>query len=185
MWKNERLLKYYPRGILDSRSMRRMMIPDEDLGHIGNAQACKAIMDGGTRLQLGAHGQLHGLGAHWELWMLAQGGLAPLQAIRAGTLWGAEYIGMDREIGSLEPGKLADLVVLDRNPLEDIRNSESVRMTMMNGRLYDAETMNETVSRELPRKPFFWELAKGSNAFKWHGETHSFMEQHCGCWGAH
>jgi hypothetical protein len=45
--------------------------------------------------------------------------------------------------------------------------------------------MNEVVSREVTRKPFFWELAKGSNAFKWHGETDSFMEQHCGCWGAH
>ena len=75
--------------------------------------------------------------------MFVQGGMTPLQAIRAATLNGAHYIGMDKDVGSLEPGKLADLLVLDANPLDNIRNSESIRYTIANGRIFDAMTMNE------------------------------------------
>jgi Tol biopolymer transport system component/imidazolonepropionase-like amidohydrolase len=183
VWNNERLLKYYPRRILDARSVRRTMAPDNDFGHIGNAKACKAIMDAGTQVQLGAHGQLHGLGAHWEMWMFEQGGFSPLQAIRASTLWGADYIGMAHELGSLEPGKLADLIVMEKNPLENIRNSESISHVMLNGRLYDADTMDEVAPLQKKRKPFFFDRTKGSDAFPWHDDTHSFMGSKCGCFG--
>jgi imidazolonepropionase-like amidohydrolase len=94
-------------------------------------------------VQLGAHGQLQGLGAHWELWMLQQGGMTNFEALRAATLHGAEYLGLDRDLGSLAAGKLADLVVLDRNPLDDIRNSAAIRYVMVNGRLYDANTLGQ------------------------------------------
>ena len=106
-------------------------------------------------MQLGAHGQLQGLGAHWELWMLQQGGMTPMEALRAATLDGARYLGLDGDIGSLEKGKLADLVVLDRNPLENIRNSESLAMVMLNGRLYDAKTLAR-VGAEKGEAPTFW-----------------------------
>lgn len=185
VWENEKLLKFYPRRVLDARSIRRMMIPDEDFGHIRNAEACKAIADGGSKVQLGAHGQLHGLGAHWELWNIHQGGFSNMEALRAATLWGAQYIGMDKDIGSLEAGKLADLIVLDKNPLDDIRNSESVSYTMINGRLYNAETLNEIGNREQERKPFYWESSRSSSAFPWHEVTRSFMAPNCGCMGVH
>jgi imidazolonepropionase-like amidohydrolase len=86
-----------------------------------------------------------------------QGGMTPMQALRCGTVDGARYLGLDRELGSLERGKLADLVVLDKNPLENIRNSDSVRMVMLNGRLYDATTMNEIGNHPRQRPPFYWE----------------------------
>src|SRR5690606_10804038 len=121
------------------------------------SRAAKAIVDRGGKVQLGAHGQLDGLGAHWELWMLAQGGMTPLQAIRAATIHGAEYLGLDRDLGSIEVGKLADLVVLDQNPLENIRNSESVRYVMVNGALYDVRTMNQVAPVERERGKFWWE----------------------------
>src|SRR5690606_23938492 len=91
------------------------------------------------------------LGAHWELWMFVQGGMSELEALRAATIDGARYLGMDRDIGSIEPGKLADIVILERNPLEDIRNSEYVEQVMVNGRLFDTTTMQEKISGD--RKP--------------------------------
>lgn len=168
VWENQRLLTYVPRAMIDARSRRRMKVDEDDWGHIENAKAAKALADAGTRVNLGAHGQLQGLGAHWELWMLVQGGMAPMEAIRCATLNGAHYLGLDDDIGSLEPGKLADLIVMDKNPLENIRNSETIRYVMLNGRLYDAATMNEIGGRERKRVPFYWEggMDPGANAIE-------------------
>ncbi len=181
VWENERLLTYVPRPIVDARSRRRMLIPEDDFGHIQNAKAAKALADHGVQVNLGAHGQLQGLGAHWELWMFVQGGMTPLEAIRAATLNGAKYIGMEKELGSLEPGKLADLIVLEKNPLEDIRNSDSVVYVMKNGRLYDAATMNEIGNHPRQRLPFYWEHPKTSDAFVWRGPDIGFGQTVCGC----
>jgi imidazolonepropionase-like amidohydrolase len=157
VWENERLLKYVPRAMVDARSRRRMMIDDEDWNHIENSRAVNAIVEAGGKAQLGAHGQMQGLGAHWELWSLVQGGMTPHQALRCATLFGAEYLGLDQDLGSIAPGKLADLVVLDQNPLDNIRHSESIRYVMLNGRLYDTATMNEAGNHPRERTPFFWE----------------------------
>src|SRR5690606_36479260 len=101
----------------------RTMVPEEEYenGHILTAKTCKDLSEAGVQRNLGAHGQLQGLGAHWELWSLQQGGLSNMEALRAATLNGADYIGMSKDIGSIETVKLADLIVLDANPLEDIR----------------------------------------------------------------
>jgi len=157
VWENERLLTFTPRDVIDSRSRRRMMANDDDFNHIDNSKSVKAALDAGAKIQLGAHGQLQGLGAHWELWMLAQGGMTPLEAIRCATLYGAQYLGLDHDLGSIEPGKLADLIVLDNNPLENIQNSETIRFVMKNGRLYNAATMNEIGNHPGKRGSFFWE----------------------------
>ncbi len=106
MWKNKRLLNFTPRHILDERSRHREMIPEEEYenGHILVSRQLKKMQDAGININLGSHGQLQGLGAHWELWMLAQGGMSNLQALKCATINGAKYIGMDKEIGSLAPG---------------------------------------------------------------------------------
>jgi len=157
VWENKRLLTFVPRDVVDPRSRRRVMVPDNEFNHLNNARICKKLVDAGVRVHIGAHGQLAGLGDQWELWMLAQGGLTPLETIRAGTLDGAEYLGLDGDIGSLEVGKLADLLVLDENPLADIHNTQTIRYTMVNGRLYDARTMNQIGNHPQKRRKFYWE----------------------------
>jgi imidazolonepropionase-like amidohydrolase len=158
VWEDERLLTFVPRRRIDARSRRRVMAPDEEYGHFANARAAAELLDAGVSVQLGAHGQREGLGAHWELWMFVQGGMSPLEALRAGTAAGAWYLALDADLGSLAPGKLADLIVLDEDPSRDIRSSTSVRYTMVNGRLYDARTMDEVGNHPRPRGPFWWEL---------------------------
>jgi adenine deaminase len=107
--------------------------------------------------------------------MLTQGGMSNHQALRSATIVPAESLGLDNWIGSLEPGKFADLVMMNKNPLEDIFNTESILYTMVNGRLYDAETMNEIGNRPKPRGKFWWENNKTADTFNWHeaqaGET--------------
>jgi imidazolonepropionase-like amidohydrolase len=157
VWENTRLLTFTPREIIDARSRRRLMAPEDDFNHVLIGKGAKKVLDAGGSVQLGAHGQLQGLGAHWELWMLQQGGMTNLEAIRCATINGARALGLDVDIGSLEKGKLADLVVMDRNPLENIRNSESIAMVMLNGRLYDAKTLNEIGNHPRERMKFWWE----------------------------
>jgi len=162
-------------------------VPDEEYenGFIATSRAAKDLADAGVKVNLGAHGQLQGLGAHWELWMLQQGGMTTHEALRAATLNGAEYLGMGKEIGSLEAGKLADLIVLDANPLDNIKNSEHVKYTMVNGRLYDAATLAEIGNYEKQPGKFWWENSKTASAFDWHEGTNTRIEgiagEHCTC----
>ena len=158
VWENERLLTFVPRTIVDPRSRRRQMLPEAEYNHIDLARICKQLVDAGGHVQLGGHGQMAGLDCHWELWMFAQGGMTPLQCIRAATFDAARYIGLDGDIGSLEEGKLADLIVLDESPLENIRNSQTVRYTVINGRIYDARTMDQIGNHPQKRQKFYWEI---------------------------
>jgi imidazolonepropionase-like amidohydrolase/Tol biopolymer transport system component len=183
VWEKQRLLNFTPRSVVDSRSRHRTMVPDEEYtnGHILVSQSCKKLTDAGVKVNLGAHGQLQGLGAHWELWMLQQGGMSNMEALRAATINGAEYLGLDKDLGSLTKGKLADLIVLDKNPLEDIQNTESILYTMINGRFLESETLNEVGNYDRKRSKFYWENTRYSQAFPWHEDSHSFIESNCSC----
>lgn len=155
VWENERLSRFVPRSVLDPRSIRRTMAPESEYHHFALARAAADLLHRGGIVELGAHGQLQGLGVHWELWMLQQGGMSNHEALRCATYLGARALGLDNQIGSIQPDRLADLIVIDGDPIADIRQSEKVRFTMINGRLFDASTLEQLfpVRAPLPKGP--------------------------------
>jgi len=176
VWTDERLGQYVPRRALDARSRRRVISPMEEYNHINVTREAKALSDLGVPVLIGAHGQREGLGSHWDMWSFAQGGMTPMEVLRTATVNPARALGMDRDIGSLEVGKLADMVILDRNPLDNIRDTTAIAFTVANGRVYDAR-MNEVGRRERPRQPFWFEGADGE-AWSASGTTTTTAEGH-------
>ena len=157
VWRHPRLSQYVPSSILNPRSMRRIKAPKHHYNHISIAKVAKEMQDLGISVNAGAHGQREGLGMHWEMWMMAQGGMTPLQAIKAATISPAKTLGLDTQLGSIKVGKLADMIVIDGDVTQDIRLSDKVAYTMINGRLYNAETMNEVGNYDNKREKFYFE----------------------------
>jgi imidazolonepropionase-like amidohydrolase len=152
------LLKaHIPPGTLAATNARRQIAPEEDYADTAAAREARKLADRGISVSIGAHGQQDGIGAHWEMWSFVKGGWTPLQALQAATVNPARTLGLSKDIGSLEPGKLADLVVLDANPLDNIRNSDKVSKVMIGGRLYDALTLNEQLTGTRARPAYWWE----------------------------
>ncbi|MFN0180881.1 MAG: amidohydrolase family protein [Gemmatimonadales bacterium] len=155
---NERLRFFTPHDELDKWKSVEFYRDDQYVFPLHAQQLAKMVAAGG-RIGLGSHGEIQGLGTHWELWMMASGGLPTHDALRAATLHSADAIGLAKDLGSLEPGKLADLQVLDANPLEKIENSTAIRYVMKNGRLYDAANLTEVWPRRQPLgRQWWWRL---------------------------
>ncbi|MES2776455.1 MAG: amidohydrolase family protein [Bacteroidota bacterium] len=173
VWEKEKLLRFTPRSIIDPRSRYRTMVPEEEYinGHMLVSKSLKKLSDAGVKVNMGAHGQIQGIGVHWEIWMMTQGGMTPMEALRTATINPAASLGLDNWVGSLQAGKLADIIVMDKNPLENIYNTESIRYTMINGRLYDTEQMNEIGNYNKPRSKFYWETGRNGATFPWHNEA--------------
>jgi len=120
-------------------------------------ESIRDLIAAGGQAGVGSHGQLQGFGYHWELWSIAMGGMSNHDALRIATSMGAAAIGLDQDIGTIEQGKMADLVVLDRNPLDNIRNTAAIRYVMKNGRLYNGNTLDEIWPRVKKAGPFYWQ----------------------------
>ena len=157
VWRHPILSNFVPPHILRPRSVRRLKAPESEYHHAQSAATAKLLADEGILVSIGAHGQREGLASHWEIWSFVQGGMTPLEALRAATASPARALGFDRDLGTLEEGKLADLVVIDADLPGDIFQSDKVSMVMLNGRLYDAATLHERVTGDRKTRPFFWQ----------------------------
>jgi hypothetical protein len=159
-----KLRRFTPHSEIDAKSRRRGGAGPagwsmrEEYVFDDHAKFVADLIAAGGIAGVGGHGQIQGIGYHWEVWMMQSNGLSAHDALRAATIFGAEGIGFAQDVGSLEAGKLADLVVLDRDPLQDIRNTTAIRYVMKNGRLYEGETLKEVYPRvrDLPRTGW-WE----------------------------
>ncbi|MEX2528114.1 MAG: amidohydrolase family protein [Gemmatimonadota bacterium] len=148
-YENPKLRRFFPQSELARTTRRRgFWAVEEEYAFPQNAEFIRDVVAAGGKAGVGSHGQLQGLGFHWELWSMQSGGLPRHDALRVATIIGAEALGMQADLGSLEAGKLADIVVLNGDPLADIRETDSLRYVMRNGRLYDAETLAEVWPRQ-------------------------------------
>lgn len=155
VWNHPLLTRHTPPSVLASR-VRATTAPPDQFADQYNAAESHLLSQRGVRIAIGGHGQQPGIGDHWELWSHVRGGATPIEALRHGTVDPAQMYGFS-DLGSLEPGKLADLVILNADPTVDIRNTDHIDKVMLNGRLYDAATLNETVTGNRRRQPYYWE----------------------------
>jgi Tol biopolymer transport system component/imidazolonepropionase-like amidohydrolase len=157
---DRKMRRFIPHELYDTMVRRRAQwfLPEE-YGHRGIAKGIADVVHAGGRAGLGSHGQFQGIGAHWEIWDLQSGGLTPHETLRVATLYGAESLGLQHDLGSIEAGKLADLIVLDKNPLLDIHNTTAIRYVMKNGELYDGSTLDTVwpVPKRL-EKQYWWDV---------------------------
>jgi Tol biopolymer transport system component/imidazolonepropionase-like amidohydrolase len=162
-----KLTRFTPFSELERRGLRRpQWFRDSEYSFTLFAEQAKKVVEAGGRVGLGGHGQLQGLGVHWELWTIAKGGMKPMDALRVGTIYGAESIGLAQDLGSVEAGKLADILVLDGNPLDDIANTNTIRYVMKNGRMYEGDSLNEIWPRQRAMPKQWWMTNDAAPAVK-------------------
>ncbi len=158
------LMHHTPPKMLLAETARRVKAPEWAFVDDNNAREARKLAQRGVKVSIGAHGQQAGIGAHWELWSFARGGMSAVEALKAGTIVPAQSLGMDKDIGSIEVGKLADLVILSDDPSQDIAHSDNIEQVMLGGRLYDAKTLNEVGTGTAVRQPYWWEAHGGKGA---------------------
>ncbi len=143
MYKDKKLRRFIPQEVLYSKLARLQHYRDDEFIFPKIAAGATAILRAGGKIGLGGHGEMQGLQCHLEMWSMAMGGMKPHEILRMATLDSAAALGYASEIGSLEAGKMADLIVLNKDPLADIRNSNTIQYVMKNGEMWDGDTMDQ------------------------------------------
>ncbi len=154
---NPKVRRFIPHNVIDAKTTRITWYRKDEYNYPSLAKSAAEIAAAGGKVCVGGHGEFQGLSFHWELWSLQSGGMSNMEALRAATLNGAEAIGLAEDLGSIEPGKLADLVVLDRDPLRDIHNTTAIQYVMKNGELFDGNTLDEIWPQKKPLPKMYWQ----------------------------
>lgn len=155
---NAKLNRFTPHRIIDQKTKRRPAWFRKDEYEFPKlaAQMAKLQRAGGL-VGVGSHGQLQGLGYHWEMWMLASGGMTPMEVLKCATVNGSKIVGRPDDLGSIEVGKLADLVIFDKNPLDDIHNTNTIHWVVKNGEVFEGDTLNQVWPEQKKLEPlWFW-----------------------------
>ncbi len=154
-WKDEKMRRWVPWRQLIPHARRRVTRPASDYSFPLLAQGLADIIANGGYGAIGSHGQQHGIGSHWEVWMAASA-LGPMGALELASVHGAHFLGASKDLGSLAAGKLGDLMVLNSNPLQNIRNTTDIQYVMKGGILYDAGTLDEIWPEKRPFGDYYW-----------------------------
>jgi hypothetical protein len=155
VWRDARQQLWMPWRQVLPQTRRHVWRPATDYSFPFIAQGMADVMSYGGGGAIGSHGQAHGIGSHWEIWMVASA-MGAHGALRVATLEGARFLGAQDDIGSLEVGKLADLLVLNSNPLEDIRRTTDIRWVMQGGIVRDGMTLDEVWPTPRPYGNRWW-----------------------------
>ena len=156
--------RFTPKSELDAKSRRRNSgwFMEEEYVFEDHALFVKDLVEAGGIAGVGSHGQLQGLGYHWELWSMHAGGISNHDMLKVATILGAEALGLSKDLGSIASGKIADLVVLDKNPLENIRNTNTVSLIVKNGFVYEAKTLDKLYPNK-EKQDYPWKQAAPSD----------------------
>lgn len=155
IYNDKKLQRFNPQAVLNQKMARLPWFRDSEYSFPMVAKGAADIVRAGGRVGLGGHGELQGLQCHWEMRALAMGGMKNHDILRVATIFSAEAIGYGQDLGSLEKGKMADLVVLDKNPLDDIKNTNTIRFVMKNGEMFEGETLDQ-IYPEVKKLPEAW-----------------------------
>ena len=154
-WKDPKQRRWFPWRALVPQLRVRTLRPETDYSYPLLAQAMADIIKEGGYGAVGSHGEQHGIAPHWEVWMGASA-LGNMGALEVATMHGAIFLGADKDLGSIEVGKLADLMILNTNPLENIKNTTDIKWVMKGGKLYDAMSLDELWPKATPFGPYYW-----------------------------
>ncbi len=155
LWNDEKQLRFLPWRQVIPHTRRFTYRPPTDYSFPLIAQSIADVTAEGGYGAVGAHGQQHGIGSHWDIWMAASA-MGPMGALEMASVHGAHFLGVDKDLGTIETSKIADMIILNSNPLDDIHHTADILYVMKGGTLWDGNTLDEIWPQKKPFGENYW-----------------------------